>query len=102
MPWGRSAGSGSITRIVLSPDSEPLDVGRRTPVVSAGMRRALIVRDRHCRFPGCDRPPSYCDAHHIVHWAKGGPTSMANTILLCRRHHRLIHDHGGFTLELVQ
>ena len=92
----------SITRVVLSADSEPLDVGRRTPVVPAGMRRALVIRDRHCRFPGCDRPPSYCDAHHIVHWGKGGRTSLENLTLLCRRHHRLVHDHGGFTLELVQ
>jgi hypothetical protein len=98
----RVACDASITRIVLSPDSEPLDVGRRTPVVSVAMRRALVIRDRHCRFPGCDRPPAFCDAHHAVHWAKGGPTSMANLLLLCRRHHRLIHDHGGFTLELVQ
>jgi len=92
----------SVTRVVLSADSEPLDVGRKTPVVPSGMRRALVIRDRHCRFPGCDRPPSFCDAHHIVHWSKGGPTALWNLSLLCRRHHRLIHDHGGFTLELVQ
>ena len=98
----RLACDASITRIVLSPDSEPLDVGRRTRVVSPAMRRALIVRDRHCRFPGCDRPPAWCDAHHVVPWAKGGPTALWDLILLCRRHHRLIHDHGGFTLELVQ
>lgn len=98
----RLACDASVTRVVLSAASEPLDVGRRTPVVSVAMRRALVIRDRHCRFPGCDRPPAFCDAHHVVHWAKGGPTSMANLILLCRRHHRLIHDHGGFTLELVR
>ena len=98
----RLACDASITRILLSPNSEPLDVGRRTPVVPAGMRRALVLRDRHCRFPGCDRPATWCDAHHIVPWSKGGPTSLENTILLCRRHHRLIHEHGGFTLELVQ
>ena len=92
----------SITRVVLSSDSEPLDVGRRTPVVPAAMRRALVLRDRHCRFPGCDRPPSWCDAHHIVPWSQGGPTSLENTILLCRRHHLIVHEHGGFTLELVQ
>ena len=91
----------SITRVVLSSDSEPLDVGRRTPVVPAAMRRALVLRDRHCRFPGCDRPPSWCDAHHIVPWSQGGPTSLENTILLCRRHHLIVHEHGGFTLELV-
>ena len=98
----RLACDASITRIVLSPDSEPLDVGRRTPVVPAGMRRALVIRDRHCQFPGCDRPATWCDAHHVVPWAKGGPTALWNLTLLCRRHHRLIHDHGGFRLELVQ
>ena len=98
----RLACDASITRIVLSPNSEPLDVGRRTRVVSPAMRRALIVRDRHCRFPGCDRPPAWCDAHHVVPWAKGGPTALWDLILLCRRHHRLIHDHGGFTVELVE
>lgn len=90
----------SIRRVVLSGRSEPLDVGRRTPVVSPAMRRALIVRDRGCRFPNCDRPATWCDAHHVVHWADGGPTALANLILLCRRHHRLIHRHGGFRLEL--
>jgi hypothetical protein len=95
----RLACDASVRRVVLSPRSEPLDVGRRTPVVSAAMRRAVIVRDRHCRFPGCDRPQSWCDAHHIVHWAEGGPTAVGNLILLCRRHHRKVHERGGFTLE---
>lgn len=82
--------------------SEPLDVGRRTPVVSPAMRRAVIVRDRHCRFPGCDRPHTWCDAHHVVHWADGGPTAMLNLVLLCRRHHRMVHQPGGFRLELAE
>jgi predicted restriction endonuclease len=63
------------------------------------MRRAVIVRDRHCRFPGCDRPQSWCDAHHVEHWAHGGTTSVSNLLLLCRRHHRAVHERGGFTLE---
>ena len=91
---------GSIRRVVLAGRSEPLDVGRRTPVISPALRRAVIVRDRGCRFPGCDRPHSWCDAHHVVHWADGGPTALANLVLLCRRHHRLIHCRGGFTLRL--
>ena len=90
----------SIARVVLSGRSEPLDVGRRTSVPSPSLRRAVIVRDRHCRFPGCDRPPSWCDAHHVVHWTKGGATALQNLILLCRRHHRLIH-HGRFRVEMV-
>jgi Domain of unknown function (DUF222)/HNH endonuclease len=87
----------SVSRIVLDPRSEPLDVGRRTPVVAAPLRRAVVVRDKQCRFPGCDRPPPWCDAHHVVHWADGGRTALANLVLLCRRHHRFVHQ--GFGLE---
>jgi 5-methylcytosine-specific restriction endonuclease McrA len=76
-------------------------VGRRTPVISPAMRRAVILRDGHCRFPGCDRPHTWCDVHHVVHWAEGGPTALPNLLLLCRRHHRMVHQPGGFRLELV-
>jgi hypothetical protein len=82
--------------------SEPLDVGRKTPVVSPALRRALIVRDRGCRFPGCDRPHAWCDAHHVRHWADGGPTALTNLVLLCRRHHRRIHDGFGVRMEAGQ
>lgn len=90
----------SVMRVMLGGRSEPLDVGRRTPVVPPALRRAVIVRDRGCRFPGCDRPHTWCDAHHVVHWADGGPTSLPNLLLLCRRHHRLVHH--GFTVGLVE
>jgi hypothetical protein len=96
----RLACDASIRRVVMAGASEPLDVGRRTPVIPPGMRRAVIVRDRHCRFPGCDRPHTWCDVHHVVHWADGGPTAMQNLLLLCRRHHRMVHPPGGFRLEL--
>ncbi len=96
----RLACDASVMRVVMAGRSEPLDVGRRTPVVPASIRRAVIVRDRHCRFPGCDRPHTWCDAHHIVHWADGGPTAMPNLLLLCRRHHRMVHERGGFRLAL--
>jgi hypothetical protein len=96
----RVACDGSIRRVVMAGRSEPLDVGRRTAVVSPALRRAVIVRDQGCRFPGCDRPHSWCDAHHVVHWADGGPTALANLVLLCRRHHRMVHARGGFRLEL--
>jgi hypothetical protein len=89
----------SLMRVVMSGRSQPLDVGRQTPVVPPSMRRAVIVRDRRCRFPGCDRPHTWCDAHHVVHWADGGPTALANLLLLCRRHHRMVHW-GRFRLEL--
>jgi hypothetical protein len=61
-------------------------------VVPGAMRRALAARDKHCRFPGCDMPPAWTDAHHIQHWADGGPTKMFNLVLMCRRHHRLVHE----------
>jgi len=97
----RIACDASVMRVVMSGRSEPLDVGRRTPVVPPAMRRAVIVRDRHCRFPGCDRPHPWCDAHHVEHWADGGATVVQNLLLLCRRHHRMVHDRGGFRLELL-
>jgi hypothetical protein len=95
----RFACDASVTRIVFGSRSEPLDVGRRTPVVPPAIRRAVVARDRHCRYPGCDRPQGWCDAHHVRHWADGGPTSLDNLLLLCRRHHRLTHE--GFSLALV-
>ncbi len=97
----RLACDASISRLVTRGRSEPLDVGRQTPVVPGPMRRALVVRDRHCRFPGCDRPPPWCDAHHVTHWAEGGSTSLANLVLLCRRHHRLVHE-GGFRIHVEE
>jgi hypothetical protein len=97
----RLACDASIMRVVMAGRSEPLDVGRRTPVVSPAIRRAVIVRDRQCRFPGCERPHTWCDAHHVIHWADGGRTAVSNLLLLCRRHHRMVHRPGGFGLELA-
>lgn len=96
----RLACDASVMRVVMAGRSEPLDLGRRTPVVSPAIRRAVMVRDGRCRFPGCERPKAWCDAHHAVHWADGGPTSVSNLVLLCRRHHRMVHEPGRFTLEL--
>ena len=81
----------------MSPDSQPLDIGRSSRTVPEPMRRAVIARDRHCRFPGCRRPARWCDAHHIVHWTDDGPTRVDNLILLCRHHHTLIHRGFGLT-----
>jgi Domain of unknown function (DUF222)/HNH endonuclease len=72
--------------------SQILDVGRTTRVVPAGLRTALAVRDRGCVVAGCDRPPAWCDAHHLRHWVHGGPTSLDNLVLVCRAHHRAVHE----------
>ena len=96
----RLACDASVTRVVMAGDSEPIQVGRRTPVISPALRRAVIARDHHCRFPGCDRPAAWCDAHHAVHWADGGMTHLGNLVLLCRRHHRLVHEPDGFRLQM--
>jgi len=77
--------------------SQPLEVGRATRVVQPAQRMALAVRDRGCVFPGCDRPLAWCDAHHLHHWVDGGPTDLDNLALLCRAHHRAVHE-GGWQL----
>jgi hypothetical protein len=87
----------AISRVVMSPDSQPLDIGRSTRTVPEPMRRAVIARDRHCRFPGCRRPARWCDAHHIVHWIDDGHTNVDNLILLCRHHHTLVHTEFGLS-----
>jgi hypothetical protein len=87
-------------RVVMrhAADGRVLDVGRRTRAISPGLRRALEHRDGGCRFPGCGR--RWCDAHHVEAWADGGATSLGNTVLLCRRHHRAVHEEG-FSMELA-
>ncbi len=95
----RLACDANVTRVITEGASEPLDVGRRTKVVPAALRRAVTVRDRGCRFPGCERPPGWCDAHHVQHWADGGATALDNLVLLCRPHHRAIHR--GFRVEIA-
>jgi hypothetical protein len=76
---------------------EPLSVGRKTRSIPPALRRALRRRDRGCRFPGCENH-RFVDAHHIEHWARGGETSLDNLVLLCRIHHRLVHE-GGYLVE---
>jgi hypothetical protein len=83
----------SISRVLLA-DSMVMDVGRATRVTSTPRRRALIVRDKGCRFPGCDRPVNWTNPHHIIFWARGGPNSIANEVLVCFYHHRLVHEGG--------
>jgi Domain of unknown function (DUF222)/HNH endonuclease len=78
--------------------SQPLEVGRATRVVSAAQRAALVVRDGGCVFPDCGRPPPWCEAHHLRHWLDGGRTDLANLALVCRAHHRAVHE-GGWRLH---
>jgi hypothetical protein len=89
----------NLRRLLTRGDSEVLDVGRTKREWSVAQRVALHVRDGGCRAPGCDRPAAWTDAHHIVWWTKGGATSVDNGILLCRRHHRMVHE-GGWTVSL--
>ena len=75
-------------------EGEPLSIGRKSRIIPPAIRRALQRRDGGCRFPGCTCS-RFVDAHHIHHWADGGETAMENLVLLCRHHHRLVHE-GGF------
>ncbi|MGZ4691257.1 MAG: DUF222 domain-containing protein [Acidimicrobiia bacterium] len=84
----------SVSRIVTGPDSLPLDVGRTRRTVPPALRRALVVRDGGCRFPGCDRPPGWCEAHHTTHWIHGGRTERDGLVLFCDRHHHVVHQPG--------
>lgn len=81
----------------LACDASVVRNGRKTRTISPALRRALRARDRICRFPGCENR-RFLDAHHVHHWARGGPTTLDNLVLLCRRHHRLVHE-GGFGLD---
>jgi hypothetical protein len=94
----RLACDATLIPAVLGSAGEPLDIGRATRLVPAGMRRALVLRDGGCRFPGCDRPPQWTDAHHVQPWAQGGATRLPNLLLLCRHHHVSVHE-GGWRIE---
>ncbi|MBO1754871.1 HNH endonuclease signature motif containing protein [Allobranchiibius sp. CTAmp26] len=87
----RLACDADLIPAVLGTDSEPLDVGRAKRLFTGGLRTAIIHRDQHCTFPGCDRPPDWCDAHHVRPWWAGGETTLTNAALLCARHHTIVH-----------
>ncbi len=89
----RLSRDASLVEMRHDADGDVLDVGRKTRTIPPSIRRALAARDTSCRFPGCTS--RRCDAHHVHHWADGGATSLDNLVLLCRRHHRAIHE-GGF------
>lgn len=84
-----------VSRVLTDGPSLVLDVGRATRVIPRPLWAALVARDGGCTWPGCDRPPGWCDGHHIRSWADGGATDLGNLRLLCRRHHRMAHGHRG-------
>jgi hypothetical protein len=86
----------SVVRVHENADGEILNIGRKSRQIPPAIRRALHIRDHGCRFPGCTQH-RYVDGHHVVHWADGGETSLDNLVLLCRYHHRLVHE-GGFSV----
>ena len=88
---------GSVVAVIQDESGEPLDVGRRHRTVHPSLKRSLLARDKHCRFPGCTHD-RWIDAHHVKHWADGGETKPANLVLLCSTHHRMVHEEG-FRIE---
>ena len=95
----RIACDADIIPSILGAQGQILDIGRAQRLVTTALWMALIIRDRHCAFPGCSRLPLACDAHHIVHWADGGTTDLDNMVMLCRHHHTLIH-HSPWTVHI--
>jgi hypothetical protein len=90
----RLACDAGIHRVVTHGRSAILDYGTTTRTVPAPLFNALVIRDRHCRFPGCDRPPDWTEAHHIQWITHGGPTALHTLVLVCSRHHHLLHSPG--------
>jgi hypothetical protein len=84
---------------IFTRGGEPIDVGRRTRIISAAMRGFIVARDQHCRWPGCTMPPRWTQVHHLVHWRDGGRTDRWNLILICETHHKAAHD-GRWTIVL--
>ena len=82
-----------LSRVITAGPSEVLDVGRTTRTIPPAIWKALVIRDQHCQHPGCDRPPTDCEAHHLEHWSHGGRTSLENLKLFCRHHHTEEHQH---------
>ncbi len=88
----RLACDARILPLVMGGASQVLDAGRSRRLATGPLRRALVARDRGCAFPTCDRPPRWCDGHHLTPWSANGRTCLTNLVLLCPHHHRVIHD----------
>jgi hypothetical protein len=96
----RVACDAQLTSLLLDEHGVVVDLGRTRRLFSAQQRRLLAARDGGCRWVGCDRPPAHTDAHHVVSWLDGGPTDLANALLLCRHHHRAVHE-GRWALHIL-
>jgi hypothetical protein len=96
----RLACDAEIIPALLSSRGEVLDIGRKTRTIPHALRRAVILRDRHCAHPGCRRRARRCQVHHIIHWADDGQTCLQNCVLLCSYHHQLIH-HSGWQVHMI-
>jgi uncharacterized protein DUF222/HNH endonuclease len=94
---GNGGGSGGVSGSGAGGEATLTDAVR---LFTGKTRRLLELRDRGCAFPGCDRPPGWCHAHHVIHWSDGGPTTLDNGVLLCGSHHRLIHQ-GAWTVRIA-
>ena len=95
----RLACDAGIIPIVLGSKSAPIDIGQTKRLADKRLRRALAIRDKGCAVRGCGRTPNQCRAHHVHHWADGGPTTLDNMVLVCHYHHRLIH-HAGWSVRM--
>jgi hypothetical protein len=96
----RLACIAGVIPAILDTDGAVLELGRMTRKISPDLRRVLRQRDGGCAFPGCHRPPTWCDAHHVVEWQDGGPTDLDNLVLLCSQHHRIIH-HTEWEIRMI-
>jgi hypothetical protein len=96
----RLACTAGIIPAILNTDGAILELGRMTRKISPNLRRVLRQRDGGCAFPGCHRPPTWCDAHHVIAWQDGGPADLDNLVLLCGHHHRMIH-HTDWQVRMI-
>jgi hypothetical protein len=97
LEWAHPIPAETARRLACDSAITPIvegEVDHTSRAVPGAIRRALVARDKGCRVPGCDCPAAWTDAHHVKHWADGGPTTLPNLMLLCRRHHRRFHEEG--------
>ncbi len=88
---------GALVPVTKDEQGNPVNVGRKHRVIQPALKRALFARDKTCRYPWCTHE-KWLDGHHVVHWADGGETTLENTMLLCSKHHRLLHE-GGYSIK---